>query len=335
LGSDGAVKSRSQIHKRAMQDERPTCNCPVCQSTARFCSTGSGGMRYDCPRCGEFELTGSLVAQLPSELNHGVHRRALMSHNIRRMGQANAKPPLIDTYNVESFWRSERLPTPQRQADDLILWVGDNQPAPDEYIPCEVPFLSAWVGTSLKPSTTSSGDLHWLCTYLADAKLMEGRPKTQSTWLMRLTMRGWEKFAELKRQGAASSQAFVAMWFDDTTEEAWTNGLQKGIAASGYEPLRINLKEHVNKICDEIIAEIRRSRFVVADYTGHRGGVYYEAGFASGLGLTVIPTCRKDKVNKLHFDVRQYNCIDWETPAELGSGPIKSGINCQGPSLSE
>jgi hypothetical protein len=220
---------------------------------------------------------------------------------------------------VESFWLGDRLPTPQRQAYDLILWVGDNQSAPDEFIRCEIPFLSAWVGTSLKPSTTSGGDLHWLCTYLADTKLLETRPKSQSAWLMRLTMRGWEKFTELTQQGAATSQAFVAMWFDDSTQDVWANGLQKGIVSAGYEPLRIDAKEHVNKICDEIIAEIRRSRFVVADYTGHRGGVYYEAGYASGLGLTVIPTCQKNELSKLHFDVRQYNCIDWETPAELAS----------------
>jgi len=28
------------------------------------------------------------------------------------------------TYDVERFWFGERLPSPQRQADDLILWVG-------------------------------------------------------------------------------------------------------------------------------------------------------------------------------------------------------------------
>ena len=33
------------------------------------------------------------------------------------------------------------------------------------------------------------------------------------------------------------------------------------------------------------MAEIRRSRFVVADYTGQVNGVYFEAGFALGLGL--------------------------------------------------
>jgi hypothetical protein len=100
--------------------------------------------------------------------------------------------------------------------------------------------------------------------------------------------------------------------------------------------LRIDAKQHINKICDEIIAEIKRSLFVVADYTGHRGGVYYEAGYAAGRGLRVIPTCKKDEMGKLHFDIRQYNCIDWETPDELaerlqariealfGDGPLKS-----------
>jgi hypothetical protein len=58
-------------------------------------------------------------------------------------------------------------------------------------------------------------------------------------------------------------------------------------------------------------------RFVVADYTGHRGGVYFEAGFAIGLGLTVIPTCRADDVSDLHFDIKHLNTLLWNNPAEL------------------
>jgi hypothetical protein len=67
-----------------------------------------------------------------------------------------------------------------------------------------------------------------------------------------------------------------------------------------------------NKIDDEIIAQIRRSRFIVADFTGHRGGVYYEAGFAQGIGLEVVWTCERKEIKKLHFDVRQYNCLTWD-----------------------
>jgi hypothetical protein len=47
--------------------------------------------------------------------------------------------------------------------------------------------------------------------------------------------------------------------------------------------------------------------------------VYFEAGFAMGLGRHVIWTCRQDEIEKLHFDIRQYNCIDWTNPAELSS----------------
>ena len=37
----------------------------------------------------------------------------------------------------------------------------------------------------------------------------------------------------------------------------------------------------MSTIPSEIISEIKRSKFMIADLTGYRGGVYYEAGFAS------------------------------------------------------
>ena len=68
------------------------------------------------------------------------------------------------------------------------------------------------------------------------------------------------------------------------------------------------------------MAEIRRSRFVVADYTGQRNGVYFEAGFALGLGVDLIPTCRSDEVANLHFDIKHLNTLTWKSPAELAEG---------------
>ena len=111
------------------------------------------------------------------------------------------------------------------------------------------------------------------------------------------------------------------MWFGDEMDDAYEQGIRLGIEAAGYTPMRIDRKANVNKIDDEIIAEIRRSRFLVADFThgegGARGGVYYEAGFAYGLGLPVIYTCRKTMEDDIHFDTRQYYHIFWETLAEL------------------
>ena len=132
------------------------------------------------------------------------------------------------------------------------------------------------------------------------------------------------------------------MWFDPSMDEVWENAIQPGIEDAGYEPMRIDRKEHVNRIDDEIIAELRRARFVVADFTqgndGPRGGVYHEAGFAHGRNIPVIFSCHKDAIEKVHFDTRQYNHIVWEAKkldefrdrltkrisAVIGDGPRKT-----------
>lgn len=118
-----------------------------------------------------------------------------------------------------------------------------------------------------------------------------------------------------------SSQCFVAMWFDNSMDAVYETGIRPAIQAAGYSPLRIDRQEFLGKIDDEIIGQIRRSRFLVADAThgedGARGGVYYEAGFAHGMGLPVIFTCRNDMIDKVHFDTRQFNHIVWENPDDL------------------
>lgn len=112
------------------------------------------------------------------------------------------------------------------------------------------------------------------------------------------------------------------MWFDDTMASTYADGIEPSVRAAGYEPLRIDRKHHINKIEDEIIAEIRRSKFLVADFThgedGARGSVYYEAGFAHGLNIPVFLTCRKDFIKTLHFDISHYVHIAWSDPADLG-----------------
>ena len=132
----------------------------------------------------------------------------------------------------------------------------------------------------------------------------------------RVSVEGYARLAELGRTAIASSKAFVAMWFDESMDEVWRNAIKPGIEDAGYEVIRIDQKEYLNKIDDEIIAELRRARFVVAGFThgdgGPRGGVYYEAGFAHGRSIPVIFSCRQDVIEKVHFDTRQYNHIVWE-----------------------
>ena len=136
-------------------------------------------------------------------------------------------------------------------------------------------------------------------------------------------MEGHARADELRRDGnvTESTQCFVAMWFHESTTEAFENGISPALEETGYDPFRIDRKEHINRIDDEIIAEIRRSKFMVADFThgedGARGGVYYEAGFAFELNIPVIHTCREDLIDSLHFDTSHINHIVWSSPADL------------------
>lgn len=152
-----------------------------------------------------------------------------------------------------------------------------------------------------------------------------------------LTIDGWRHLEDMDRSYPTSNQAFVAMWFGPDVSSAYVNGIAPAIRDAGYVPMRIDQKEHANRIDDEIIAEIRRSRFVVADFTCGmvdeggkvvaipRGGVYYEAGFAQGLGIPVIWMCRQDHIEHVHFDTRQFNHITW-TDAEDLRGKLKNRI---------
>jgi hypothetical protein len=90
---------------------------------------------------------------------------------MQRPGQ---KPPLIRDDDFENFWIEETLPRPQQQADDLILWVGDNQVAPDAPIHVALPFLGAWVGTSLLEGKDPNAGIRWLFDHLNREHLSSG-----------------------------------------------------------------------------------------------------------------------------------------------------------------
>ena len=132
-----------------------------------------------------------------------------------------------------------------------------------------------------------------------------------------VTANGWSRIDELQTTNSDSNQAFVAMWFAPEMQEYYTSGIHPAIEGTGFKPLRIDRKEHNNKICDEIIFEIKRSRFLVADFTGERGGVYFEAGYAHGLGIPVIWIVHESEIDKVHFDTRQYNHITYNSSEDL------------------
>ena len=79
----------------------------------------------------------------------------------------------------------------------------------------------------------------------------------------------------------------------------------------------MDAEPHIERIDTKIVTEIRNSRFLVADVTLQRPGVYFEAGYALGLGLPVFWCVRNDDLKNVHFDTRQYNHIVWDNAQHL------------------
>ena len=163
-------------------------------------------------------------------------------------------------------------------------------------------------------------EIQYFLDYLTNKGWVKSSMVTYGSFHGRATVDGHSRIAE-QEVNIDSAQAFVAMWFDESMDAPYQRGIAPGIGDAGYKSRRVDDRPHINKIDDEIIAQIRRSRFLVADFThgpnGPRGGVYYEAGFARGLGIPVIFTCHEELEDSLHFDTRQYYHILWKTPEDL------------------
>lgn len=140
----------------------------------------------------------------------------------------------------------------------------------------------------------------------------------------RVTLRP-EGIAFVKGYIGDSNKGFVAMKFGKSPQWTDKNGkvhkegerdldefyddlIAPVITQAGFEPVRIDRMLHNNKIDDEILVQIRKSKFVVCDLTYENLGAYYEGGFAQGLGKEVFFICEKTFFDSHppHFDLNHH-----------------------------
>jgi len=328
--------------------------CSICSFPCRTfqLSPGGGRIEIDCVRCGQYAI-GRIAESLIRENRFTPRQIANLSGYIRQNpGSLILEPDLERLRNLQTPGVSEKaanllialskeFPEPgtpisidcQRLSTDLHLTesvrAGDGEYANDSF-PDAARQASKWMGVA---SASSPIELRYL---LSDFLAGQGFIGETHAGVFVITPAGWEQITELRHTQSNSTKVFIAMSFAPELNELFINGIEPGVRAAGYEALRIDRTEHNNRIDDEIIAAIRQTKFLIADFTNNRGGVYYEAGFAKGLGREVIWSCRKDHLAKVHFDTRQYNFLRWQVDdlpafakalqnrieATVGKGPL-------------
>ena len=291
-------------------------------------STSNNIERYqvtDSPRAGGGYTIVDWKARLEIDSLTDPEKARLTTWLVDQRLQLNWQPEITEAV-VNTIKAKRPLPVHERADRLLRFMVVQSTKIEDAMYLYWVSAMAnePYWGAMAWTESTTFGDVQYLLEYLISMGWVSEYGQNH----YRVTVDGYSHISDLGTS-VDSSQAFVAMWFDPTMTDAYQRGIEPAIQEAGYKPSRIDQKEHLNKIDDEIIAEIRRSRFLVADFTqgsdGARGGVYYEAGFAHGLGLPVIFTCHKDSVETLHFDTNHYNHIIWTDHEEL-SRKLKNRI---------
>lgn len=315
-----------------------------------------------CPVCGRFDITDALNDELKLEGREWKKQRLvhllaeLYQKNIYTLTDYDIRHDDVALKSVLNnnrilIYNDNEIPindykNPQKKLSDFLRLYPKNivekalrglQNIARVFLTQECTSFSVGVHTHLIFAITDL-EIYTLCLFLENSEWIMRIPQGNSDFIeINLSAKGWQKFEELEKDWQNSNTAFVAMWFDKSMN-AYREAVRAAINAAGYDdPVIIDSYEHNNFIMDEVINKINEARFVIADFTcvpeqqekngkipgGVRGGVYFEAGYARGLGKEVIATCcdSDDAKKRRHFDIDQLNTLFWH---------VKGGKLCDG-----
>ena len=282
--------------------------CPACDNLNAAKYLFENCYQISCPKCGRFNIGNAFnIPDLTEE------EKIKLRYWLYKLGENDNKrlQNPVDSYNKDKFFSQIISPSSLLDKIDLVL----------EYMYSKTNFLYETVKLETEINyplffCRNAGELVNILKYLKEKNYIDFGTSCESAtnknfYVGNLLPEGI-KYIEESGKNPKSDQCFVAMWFNEATDNAWNKAISKAIEEAAYKPIKIDEVEHTDDINDRIISEIRRSKFLIVDLTGNRGGVYFEAGFGFGLGLPVIYTCRKDQLDDVHFDLKHRNMIFWE-----------------------
>jgi len=288
-------------------------HCPICGLEDQKAQKSDRGERLslECARCGKFTITNTAANTAKSR---GLSPK--LSAWVRSLKEYGSEAPTIDRKALEEIQAA--LPAYRVSEKQLLLMRALERktdfPGRPVVATPRFDYPLAWAA--------SEEEFKYLIRSLIERNLVRridgpADLKDSFTYDLEITADGWDFLDEHARPSVMSDQVFVAMSFSDDLKSAWEVGIRPALTKAGFKPHRVDAQPHIDKIDTKIIAEIKNSRFLVVDVTEQKQGVYFEAGYAIGLGLPVVWCVRSDDLEKVHFDTRQYNHIVWKNEQDL------------------
>ena len=294
--------------------------CPICRTpNVTRAAAGTNTSEIHCPRCGRFQVQTLAETQLMNS-PPAFPPQHLLSGLCRNTWDILGEKLLISVDLFKSWAELDKVAKLVLPRDTDLAIKGDYLL---KYLRRRSKSLAESV--TLSPSELAVGfcanknELLFCLRYLAEKNLIEEDssaprkgPQQGSGLTYRLTPAGWAAL-DAATSPKAQPLAVVTLSLDKDADTLWTQGLSAGVQAAGYTAVRVDSKEHANKISDEIVVELRRTDCVVADLTGQNPLAYFEAGLAIGLGKPIFWTCEEGEARdkKLFLETRQHVVTTW------------------------
>lgn len=111
--------------------------------------------------------------------------------------------------------------------------------------------------------------------------------------------------------------AFIAMPMSNADPQLQDvlDAIKEAATRCGIHAERVDEPQSNERITDRILESIRRAEYVIVDLTSARLNVFYEAGYAQGIGKTPIYLARDGTA--LEFDLKDYPIIFFCNMREL------------------
>lgn len=279
--------------------------CKICNHQAQ--SKGLDPLEeevlIDCNVCGKYILTDSVMFDDIVD-NPNLYK---VSSWVREQNDLFNNIPKIDSERLDEILEMKDKKI-QEKFDFMMLHLKEYK---NQQVPSKL-YAQCW--------TRDANEFHKLFNRALEHELIKG-----STYLggevgfSDYTFGGLQYIENLDEPNEGSKNIFVAFNFEERLSKIFNTYVKAGIEELGlnYVIVNQNTTEHDKAISDEIIAKLKSSCIVIADFTNHRNSVHFEAGFAMGMKIPIIWTCQEGHTENLSFDTRQYPHLVWKDGEDL------------------
>jgi hypothetical protein len=192
--------------------------CAIWKTPAELLESAGGFQVFDSPRMGgKYWISGTAVGQI---LSFNDHAKRLLTTWVCEQRRAGVEIPKVQSRVLELIKTRQPLPIMTRMTLALhylglhITQLGDSLNLGGDNPTLSLELLA-------ETESKNAQELHQLLRMLEESGFVQGFFHKDGGASVQPTVAGWQELDNLKRPRTDSTQAFVAMWFNELTTEAY------------------------------------------------------------------------------------------------------------------